>query len=145
MRQRVFCNCEKWYVYTCKDTRAKSPFTPLTISSQAPYRTTARPSQEISICKGEDLLYLAFLKSFAVWDATELTVEELNTACFTYFVCRKNVYFINKLQYVASVGSGYQHQKGAKVLLTTYLGIKTDSTFRAKALRRICFYRLGSE
>ena len=29
-------------------------------------------------------------------------------------------YFIgNKLQYVASVGSGYQHKKGAKVLLTT--------------------------
>ena len=26
---------------------------------------------------------------------------------------------LNKLQYVASVGSGYQHQKGAKVLLTT--------------------------
>ncbi len=25
----------------------------------------------------------------------------------------------NKLQYVASVGSGYQHQKGVKVLLTT--------------------------
>ena len=40
-----------------------------------------------------------------------------------------------KLQYVASAGSGYQHQKGAKVLLTTQ-AIKTDSTFRAKALRR---------
>ena len=25
----------------------------------------------------------------------------------------------SKIQYVASVGSGYQHQKGAKVLLTT--------------------------
>ena len=49
------------------------------------------------------------------------------------------------LQYVASVGSGYQHQKEAKVLLTTQ-AIKTDSTFRAKALRReLVFYRLGSE
>ena len=33
----------------------------------------------------------------------------------------------NKLQYVVSVGSGYQHQKGPKVLLTTK-AIKTDST-----------------
>ncbi len=32
-------------------------------------------------------------------------------------------YFGNKLQYVASVGSGYQHQKGVKVLLN-YLGDK---------------------
>ncbi len=31
----------------------------------------------------------------------------------------KRMYNNDKLQYVASVGSGYQHQKGAKVLLTT--------------------------
>ena len=30
-----------------------------------------------------------------------------------------NEVVFNKLQYVASVGSGYQHQKGVKVLLTT--------------------------
>ena len=46
------------------------------------------------------------------------------------------------LQYVASVGSGYQHQKGAKVLLTTK-AIKTDSTFRAKALRRELVWGVG--
>ena len=28
-------------------------------------------------------------------------------------------FYEHELQYVASVGSGYQHQKGAKVLLTT--------------------------
>ena len=31
--------------------------------------------------------------------------------------CKATTY--NNLQYVASVGNGYQHQKGAKVLLTT--------------------------
>ena len=29
------------------------------------------------------------------------------------------VNMVENIQYVASVGSGYQHQKGAKVLLTT--------------------------
>ena len=49
------------------------------------------------------------------------------------------------VQYVASVGSGYQHKKGAKVLLTiySYQAIKTDSTFREKALRRELVWGVG--
>ena len=58
-------------------------------------------------------------------------------------------------QYLRSYSYLKQHQKAAKVLLTTE-AIQTDSTFQAKALRRelvkglcskrrICLYRLGSE
>ncbi len=47
-------------------------------------------------------------------------VNEYDYSTYSRRILRVEICILKyKLQYVASVGSGYQHQKGVKVLLTT--------------------------
>ena len=54
--------------------------------------------------------------NFCLRKMAELHQEEFDSVAVETVKC-------NILEYVASVGSGYQHQKGAKVLLTTKVGL----------------------
>ncbi len=51
------------------------------------------------------------------WELTKLGISSVVAPTNNVPLDKSNK--SNIIQYVASVGSGYQHQKGAKVLLTT--------------------------